>query len=186
MADKKKTPGKRGRKDLWDELNMESRLKTIEGWAKNGMTNEEMYNALNVSKDVFYRWRKEKPEFKAALMKGKFESNGEILNSAFKQATGYYQTVTEPFKVKTFEEFVDPETGRTSLEEVEVIIDHTYNKFFPPTTAMAIFMLKNRIPADYKDKQDLNHTGSVVTANVDLSYMTDEEIKEALKKYGDD
>lgn len=174
MADKKKTPGKRGRKDLWDELNMESRLKTIEGWAKNGMTNEEMYNALNVSKDVFYRWRKEKPEFKAALMKGKFESNGEILNSAFKQATGYYQTVTEPFKLRTIEEFVDPETGRASLHEVEVMVDHTYNKFFPPTTAMAIFMLKNRIPQDYKDKQDLNHMGAVGVTLVDNIPKDDE------------
>lgn len=187
MAEKKKpgpAKGKGGRKNYWDELNMDNRLKTIEGWAKQGMTNEEMYNALGVSKDVFYKWQRENEGFKNALMKGKFDSNGEILNAAFRQATGYVMPVTEPFKVKTWKEFKG-EDGKTFFEEAEEIVDHTYMKYFPPNSTMGIFMLKNRLPADYKDKQDINHSGSVVTANVDLSYMTDEELEEALKKYGD-
>lgn len=142
---------KRGRKDLWYELEMEKRLETITGWAKQGLTNEEMISQLGVSKVVFYKWMKTHPEFKEALYKGKFESNGEILAAAFRQATGYYQPVTEPFKVKTVKNISeDPKKPR--YEEVEEVIDHNYLKYFPPNQTMAIFMLKNRLPQYYKDK----------------------------------
>ena len=166
MASKKpKVKGKRGPKDKWTELDMPSKLATVQGWAKQGSTDIEICEMLGVSKDTFYKWKKEKPEFKAAIIKGKHDSNGEILNASFKMATGFYQTVTEPFKVKTYQEF-EGENG-TFFEEVEQIVDHTYQKYFPPNATMQIFMLKNRLPLEYRDKHDLNHLGNVGVTLVD-------------------
>jgi hypothetical protein len=147
---------------LWDELDIESRLDSIRGWALQGSTDEEMFNALGVSKDTYYKWKKEKPEFREAIKKGKYESNGEILNSAFKQASGYYQSVTEPMKVRDV----------MGAEEIQLI---TYDKFIPANNTMAIFMLKNRMPAQYKDKQDINHSGNIGVTLVDDVPKEDDE-----------
>lgn len=174
MAPRKKSGPKPGsnRKNYWETLNMDNRLEMIVGWAKNGSTNDEMAAMLGISRDLFYNWQKTKPQFKAALMKGKFDSNGEMLNSAFKQATGYYQQVTEPFKVKTWKEFED-DKGKKFWEEAEEIVDHTYMKFFPANSTMGIFMLKNRIPEHYKDKQDVNMTGDL-GINIVVDYGDDD------------
>lgn len=175
MAQKKKPGTKPGgnRKNYWEMLNMDNRLKMVEGWAKNGSTNDEIAKMIGVSRDLFYNWQKQKPQFKAALMKGKYDSNGEVLNAAFKQATGYYQQVTEPFKVKTWKEF-KKEDGSKFWDEVEEIVDHTYMKFFPANSTMGIFMLKNRIPEHYKDKQDVNMTGDL-GINIVVDYGDDAE-----------
>lgn len=174
MAERKRSGPKKdsNRKNYWETMNMDNRLDTIVGWAKNGSTNNEMAEMLGISRDLFYNWQKQKPQFKAALMKGKFDSNGEMLNAAFKQATGYYQQVTEPFKVKTMKEF-KTEGGKVYFEEVEEIVDHTYFKFFPPNSTMGIFMLKNRIPGEYKDKQDVNVSGDL-GINIQVDYGDDE------------
>lgn len=189
-ADKKAERKKRGnqgggRRALWDELEMEKRLKTIEGWAKQGLTNDEMAEALGVSRDMIYKWQREQPAFKEAMLKGKFESNGEILASAFRQATGYYQHVTEPFKVKTVVQVAESNSGRPIFEEVEEVIDHSYMKYFPPNQTMAIFMLKNRLPEFYKDKQDMNHMGQVGVVMMD-DIPTPEQKPEYTESDGDE
>lgn len=142
------TKAKIGRKALWDELDMASRLDSIRGWALEGSTDEEIYTMLGVSKDTFYKWKNEKPEFKEAIKHGKDHSNGLILNSAYKQTQGYYVTVTEPMKVK------DQYGG----EYIEMV---TYDKFIPANNTMTLFMLKNRLPHKYKDKQQIEHEGTV-------------------------
>ena len=162
-----------GRQNYWDKMNMPNRLKMVEGWAKNGSTNNEIAEMLGISRDLFYKWQKEKEEFANAIMKGKHDSNGEILQASFKMATGYYQPVTEPFKVKTLKEF-EKENGGKFWEEVEEIVDHSYLKYFPPNATMQIFMLKNRIPLEYRDKHDINHAGDM-SINIQVDYGDDDE-----------
>lgn len=139
---------KKGRPALWDELNMPDMLESIEGWCKEGATDQELYEHLEISKSVFYKWKREFPQFKHALKSGKREANGEILNSAFKQACGYYYTEVQPIKVK-----VDIHTEEIRMIEV--------TKFQPPSPAMSIFMLKNRLTNDYRDKHEVDHGGEV-------------------------
>ena len=157
-----------GRKALWDELNMSERLDMVKGWALQGSTDKDMMEMLGISHETFYRWKKEKSEFSDAIKKGKYDSNGELLNSAFRQANGYYQTVTEPMKLKDVD----------GSERIEMV---TYDKFIPANNTMSIFMLKNRIPEQYKDKQHLEQSGTV-TNKIDLSTLSDEEIENELKK----
>lgn len=144
---------KRGRKPLWDELNMKDRLEAVKGWSLEGSTDADIMEMLGVKKDTFYQWKKDKPEFSDAIKKGRFESNGEILNSAFRQTTGYFVEIEEPIKLR----------DDMGAEHIELV---RYNKYFPATPALTIFMMKNRL--GYRDKQDIEHSGGVININDDI------------------
>jgi hypothetical protein len=145
---------KRGRKNLYNILDIHNKLDMIKGWAREGITDKELYEMLGVGKDAFYNWKKDIPEFTAALLEGREKANGELLNRAFMLAMGHTQTVTEPMKVKHGES-----------ESIEMV---TYEKHIQPNAAMMQFMLKNRMPNRYKDKQELD-----VNANVGVKIIDD-------------
>lgn len=151
---KKGVKEKTGRKPLWLELDMPNRLDAIRGWAQQGSLDAEIWTALGISEPTFYKWKREYPEFTQAIRKGKYDSNGEILNSAFKQSTGYYVSVTEPMKLR----------DEMGAEHVELV---TYDKFIPANSTMAIFMMKNRLPEQYKDRQEIKHEGTMGVTIVD-------------------
>lgn len=154
MAEKNKG----GRPSKWDSLDMPSKLDSVTGWAKQGATDEEMCLMLGVSTTVFYEWKNDKPEFAESIKKGKEVSNGEILNSAFKQCVGYEYEEEVPVKLRQAD-------GSDRLEMARV------KKFAPPNPTMTIFMLKNRLPKDYRDKQEIEH--STHTINVTLPDAAD-------------
>ena len=130
------------RPNKWDELDMPSKLEAVTGWAKQGATNEELSKMLGISCKLFYEWQNKHSEFREAIKKGKEVSNGELLNSAFKQSTGFYYTEEQAIKVKC-----GKDQERIEIVEVE--------KFMPPNPTMSIFMLKNRLPEQYKDKREI-------------------------------
>jgi hypothetical protein len=41
------------------------------------------------------------------------------------------------------------------------IVQTPIRKFYPPDTTAAIFWLKNRAPAQWRDKQEIEHSGGV-------------------------
>ncbi|AKU43338.1 terminase small subunit [Bacillus phage Silence] len=151
MANKKK---KAGRKPLYETMEIADKLDAIRGWSMAGSTDKDICEMLEISHDTFYKWKRERSEFADALKRGKHIANGEIQNSAYKQAMGYYVEVTEPMKVRD-------EYGAESIEMV------TYEKFIPANTTMSIFMLKNRMPEMYKDKQHTEHSGGVNISFID-------------------
>jgi len=173
---KKEIKEKVGRKPLWDVMDMESKLDSIQGWAKQGSTVEDICKMLNISKETYYKWQREKKQFANAIKKGKEVSNGELLNSAFKAATGFMYKEKEAFKVKDYKEI----NGELKpIERVEVI---EVEKYSPPDHTMNIFMIKNRLPDQYKDRQEVNTTN--LNLNKDVSSLTDEELEIELTKYG--
>lgn len=154
----------RGRKPLWDELDIPSKLESIKGWALQGSTDEEIWTMLGVSKDTFYKWKREYPEFKEAIKKGKYISNGELLNAAFKSATGYKAIKQQAIKLKDIE-YVDGKPY--PIERIEVI---NIVEEIPGNPTMNIFMLKNRLPDQYRDKKELE-----VTENKLEDYFEEDE-----------
>lgn len=135
-----------GRKPLWDEMNMPDKLILIEGWARDGLTEEQIYTNLGVSHTTFNKWKNEKIELVEALKKGKEVIDRQVENALLRAALGYgYQedTVTNKGEV-------------VSLNKVQ----------HPNTTAL-IFWLKNRKPKDWRDKQEIAHEGSMSVTFVD-------------------
>lgn len=154
-----------GRKPLWDELNMADKLDSVRGWAMQGSTDEDIYTMLGISHDTFYKWKNEKPEFAEAVKKGKYISNGELLNSAFTQSIGFRYKEQVAIKVKAYEKIDGKPMPVEKVEVVEV------ERFAPPNPTMNIFMLKNRLPDQYKDKRE---------QKVILGDLSDDEVDKLL------
>lgn len=141
---------KKGRKSRWDELKMWERLETVEGWARQGATDEEIIAVLKVGRSTFYQWKTDHPEFAKALSAGKEIANGEILLSAYKQSVGY--TVTEQITQKCKKQRWDAEAKKVLTDEVLEVVD--VNKYIAPDGRIIMFMLTNRLPQDYRAKRD--------------------------------
>lgn len=154
-----------GRAGKYEQLDIESKLPLVEGWKRDGLSDEQVAANLGVAWTTLKEWKKKYPAFLSAIKKGKEVSDYELENTLHKRATGYYykeQTVTNKGEVVTIEKY--EHANPTSL----------------------IFALKNRLPHKYKDKQDIEHSGAVTNKNVDLSHLSDEQLEQELKRYGDD
>ena len=118
-----------------------------------GATNEEIADAIGVSKRTIIRWAKEHESFGKALAEGKAVSDAKVIRSLYKRATGY--DYTEEKKIVE----VDAD-GNVKPVRVE-----TTKKHVPPDVAAQCFWLKNRQrerwqdrPQDYIQGGDSNDT----------------------------
>ena len=71
-------------KSKWD--NIKDKLIVIEGWARDGLTNEQIAENLGIGKTTFYKMIKEHSEFSEHLKKGKevvdYQVESALLHSA--------------------------------------------------------------------------------------------------------
>lgn len=118
---------RRGRYHEW--LTTEG-LTTLEGWARNGLTNDQIAKNIGIHRDTLYTWIRKYPDIADALKKGKEVVDIEVENALLKRALGY-----EYEEVKTLIEEVD---GRKK-KKVEKTIKH-----IPADTTAGIFWLRNR------------------------------------------
>ena len=123
-------------KSKWEQV--KDKLILVEGWARDGLTNEQIAENLGINPDTLYKYQKEHPEFSEALKKGKEIADYEVENALYKRAIGYtYDEITKEIK----------EDGRKVVKVVT-------KQVIPDTTAQ-IFWLKNRKPKQWKDKIDI-------------------------------
>lgn len=155
----------------------------IQGWARDGLTDEQISKNIGISASTLYDWKNKHPEISEALKKGKEVVDREVENSLFKRATGY-ETVDHQYKMVD----VDPEVLKASRRKKanEYKLDHpeatqqeiddyaighveTREKVemfqnkrdVPPDTTAAIFWLKNRKPKEWRDQQHLELNGNI-------------------------
>lgn len=117
-------------KELREYWLSEEGLLLIEGWARDGLIDEQIFTNMGIKKTTYYNWKNAYPEFKEALLKGKMVVDRQVENALFKAALGY-----EFEEVTTFIEIVD---GKQKKKVKKVI------KHIPPNTTAQIFWLKNR------------------------------------------
>lgn len=130
-----------GRPDQYDER-VKPKLLLIEAWTRDGLTVEQIAANLNVGVSTFYRYQKEKEELRDALKNGREVIDTMVENALIKSALGYDYT----------EEEINKKTGLK--EEIR--------KVAHPNTTALIFWLKNRKPKEWRDKQDIEHSGKLV------------------------
>lgn len=122
----------------------------IEGWAKDGLTDEQIAKNMGIRTSTFYEWKKKFPEITEALKKGKEVIDREVENKLYQRAVGY--------EYKETKKIVDAD-GKKRIEEV--------TKQVPPDTTAQIFWLKNRKPDTWRDKQNIEHSGGVGVTIID-------------------
>lgn len=132
-----------------------------------GATDKELADFFEVDEATINRWKQDHPEFCESLKRGKVEADSVIASKLYHRAKGYEHKAV---KFATHEGMI--------TDQVE------YIEHYPPDTTAAIFWLKNRQPAKWRDKQEVEATNT--NLNTDLSNMTAEErqkrIEELLQK----
>lgn len=125
----------------------EEGLLKIEGWARDGLVDEQIAHNIGIGTTTLYRWKNEHREIWEALKRGKEVIDRQVENALLKRALGYSYVET------TKEPIIDPRTGL-----VELGISKEVTKEVAGDTTAQIFWLKNRKPIEWRDKKDVNLT----------------------------
>ena len=123
-------------------------LTLLEGWARDGLTDEQIAVNMGISRSTLSDWKTKYSDISDALKKGKEVVDVEVENSLLKKATGYTVDLVKTFKVRRVEY---NESGKKILEQEELVhgIDQMH---IPADTTAQIFWLKNRRPDKWRDK----------------------------------
>lgn len=71
-------------KSKWEQV--KDKLILVEGWARDGLTDEQIADNLGISKDTFYSYKKKYSDFSDALKKGKEVVDYEVENALLQNA----------------------------------------------------------------------------------------------------
>lgn len=105
----------------------------LEGWARDGLTDEQIAQNIGINPATLYDWKNKYDEISKTLKRGKEVVDYEVENALLKRALGY--TAKEKKLTKD---------GEVIELEREV----------PGDVTAQIFWLKNRKPAEWKDKRE--------------------------------
>lgn len=123
----------RGKYQEWLE---QDNLLMIEGWARQGLTDEQISKNMSISYSTFREWKKKYSALSAALKKGKTPVDFEVENALLKRAMGFEYEETE-----TIIEEIDGKQ-RKRIKKIK--------KVALPETSAIIFWLKNRMPEQWR------------------------------------
>lgn len=137
----------KGKYEYW--LTPEGLIK-LEGWARDGLTDEQICKNIGISRETLNQWKKKYADISDTLKRGKEVVDYEVENALLKRALGY--TVKEERLTKDGE-----------IVELE--------REVPGDVTAQIFWLKNRKPAEWKDKREIED-------NKDALAKLDEVLKE--------
>lgn len=123
----------RGKYEEWLE---QDNLLMIEGWARQGLTDEQIAKNMGISYSTFREWKKRYSALSAALKKGKAPVDFEVENALLKRAIGFEYEETE-----TIIEEIDGKQKKRVKKIKKVAL---------PETSAIIFWLKNRKPKEWR------------------------------------
>ena len=136
-----------GRKGKYEEWLTEDGLTTVEGWARDGLTDEQIAHNIGIAGRTYYEWQERFPQFAQAIKKGKAPVDIQVENALLKRALGQIVKVKKPIKLKHKGQI--PGKGLIEEERIEYAEEEIY---IPPDTTAQIFWLKNRRPDKWRDK----------------------------------
>lgn len=119
-------------------------LLLLESWARDGCTDEQLAKKMGINVATLYKWKTKYSNIDEALKKGKEVVDTMVENALLKRAMGYKYTETK----KKVEAGIVTEVV-TTIKEV------------PPDTTAQIFWLKNRKPDQWREKQQVDISGSL-------------------------
>ena len=110
------------------------KLILLEGWARSGLTDEQIAKNIGINRTTLYDWKKKEVNIADALKKGKEVIDFEVENALLKRALGY------EYEEETYE---------------NGILTKKVKKQVPPDTTAQIFWLKNRQVKKWRDKVEI-------------------------------
>lgn len=131
----------------------------IEGWARDGLTDEQIAHNIGISRKTLADWKNKYGDISDTLKKGKEVVDIQVENALLKRALGY--------------EFVEV---TKELTETGLIVTKKVTKQQVPDTTAAIFWLKNRKPNEWRDKRETQISGDIGVRNP-MQNLTEEELR---------
>ena len=132
-------------------------LTLLEGWARDGLTDEQIAGNIGINTSTLYDWKNKFPKISEALKKGKEVVDIQVENALLKRALGY-----------DFQETRVEKSDKDGTKIIQTL------KHIPADTTAQIFWLKNRRPDLWRDKQNIEHSGQINNPFADL---TTEELR---------
>lgn len=152
------------------ETHVQPKLLLIEAWARDGLTLDQIADNLGIAKSTLCDYQNNYSDLSDALKNGREVIDVMVENALLKSAMGYeYEEVTT--------EYTDLKSGENvyPAEVTKRVVKHA-----APNTTALIFWLKNRKPKQWRDKQEIEQSGSLAL-DVDIERMDDNEILDGIK-----
>lgn len=106
---------------------------------KLGATNKDLANFFDVIEKTIANWKQKHSKFSAALDAGKAEADAKVVKSLYQRAIGYSHEAVKIFN----------DSGRPLIVP--------YTEHYPPDTTACIYWTKNRMPDEWRDRQEVEH-----------------------------
>lgn len=134
-----------GRIGKYEEWLTDDGLLRVQGWARDGLTDEQIAVNIGVTPQTIYEWERRFPSFLEALKKGKAPVDLEVENALLKRALGYEyeETVTEIYK------------GSDGIERSHI---RKMKKHMPGDTTAMIYWMNNRRPDRWRNRKAVDET----------------------------
>lgn len=123
----------------------------VESLCLLGLTDKEIAASFGVTETTINNWKNQFIEFFEALKRGKHVADAAVASALYSRALGYSH----------------PEDDIRSVGG-EIVITPTI-KHYPPDTTAAIFWLKNRQPAKWRDKPPEEQPDDEMPASVKVT-----------------
>ena len=151
----------------------------LQGWARDGLSDEQLADKMGVCPSTFYAWKNRYPEISEALREGKEVADRKVENALYNSCFDRTIKVMKAFKVK--EVYYDGNGKRCEKEHIE-LAEETYP--IPANEKAQEFWLANRKPEQWSKKEKLEVSGSVDFA--DVISQARERAKNAAQDNSDD
>lgn len=143
-------------KGKYQEWLTENGLTRIEGWARDGLNDEQLADKIGIKPWTLYDWKKKYPQISQAIRAGKDVPDRKVENELYKSCFDRKITVRKAFKVK--EVYYDENGKRCEKEHLETAEEDVA---IPANEKAQEFWLSNRKPEQWSRKEKLELSGSV-------------------------
>lgn len=111
---------------------------------KLGATDAQLADFFEVAVSTIALWKVQHKEFSDAIKVPKAEADERVEQSLYRRAMGYEH------------DEVDIRVVGGELVKTDI------RRYYPPDSTAMIFWLKNRKPTEWRDKQDVEHSGDLI------------------------
>lgn len=73
-------------KTTYKDWETDEKILLLQGWARNGLTNEQIASNMDIVVSTLWEWRKKSPKISNALKIGKDEADIQVENALYKAA----------------------------------------------------------------------------------------------------
>jgi len=140
----------------------EEGLLKIEGWARDGLTDEQIAHNIGIARTTLYDWKNKYPNITDALKRGKEVIDRQVENALLKRALGYEYEEEKIIREK-------------NANGKDVMKREIFKRKAQPDTTAQIFWLKNRKPKEWRDKQDIEMSGGLDLPSINIIRGTKSE-----------